>query len=230
LTLNEVFQQVAAELGVDDVHAEFYPYCELKHTWRWQGGALHFRVSDYLDCAPDDVLRSLASYLLCRARKQPCPSQSSEPYMRFCASGELWTRKGEMFVSRSRKLRIGTRGAVRDLQQVFDYVNSTYFCGRMTQPILAWTDESPARRLGFYFAPANLLAVNSCFDSESVPRYALEFVMYHELLHHVDAGTGMLHRRIHHTRRFRDQERRFTSYAEAEKWLRRLASRGRRRR
>lgn len=212
------------------VDAEFHPYRELKHTWRRSDGLLHFRVSDYLEGAPDHVLASLATYLLCRAGGKSCPAHSSDAYMRYIRSRELWKDKGGTYLSRSRSLRANSTGSVRDLKEVFDYVNSNYFMGELTEPTLAWVDESPARWLGYYFEPLNLLAVNSSFDSESVPRYALEFVMYHELLHHVDANTGRPRRRVHHTRQFREQERRFSSYAEAEKWLRRIAARGRRRR
>ncbi|MEM0343199.1 MAG: hypothetical protein QXU73_02955 [Thermoplasmata archaeon] len=128
------------------------------------------------------------------------------------------------YLARSRNLRLGPRGRARDLKEVFHYVNTTYFGGGLPEPDFAWTNESATRRFGFYSAPVNLLAVNSCLDSESVPRYVLEFIVYHELLHHKQAGTGRPIKRVHHTREFKEQERRFTSFAEAEQWLRRLAS------
>ncbi|MEM2891273.1 MAG: hypothetical protein QXJ32_02025 [Thermoplasmata archaeon] len=134
------------------------------------------------------------------------------------------------YLSRSRNFRLGPRGKARDLKEVFHYVNTSYFGSGLPEPDFAWTNESAARRLGFYSAPLNLLAVNSCLDSESVPRYVLEFIVYHELLHHKQAGTGSPIKRVHHTREFKEQEMRFTCYAEAERWLRKLVSMGRGRR
>lgn len=172
----------------------------------------------------------MAAYLICRANNMPCSARVSEPYIRYCKSGEPWRSEKMRYLSRFRDLRRGPRGRVRDLKEVFHYVNTSYFGGGLPEPDFAWTNESAARRLGFYSAPLNLLAVNSCLDSESVPRYVLEFIVYHELLHHKQAGTGRPAKRVHHTRDFKEQEMMFTSYAEAEQWLRRLASGVRKRR
>lgn len=124
---------------------------------------------------------------------------------------------------------MASKGRHRDLTSVFDYVNSNYFGNKIHNPTLAWVAESPSHRLGFYFAPLNLLAVNAAFDTEHVPRYALEFVVYHELLHHLDAINAEPRRRVQHTKSFKEQERLFSSYADAERWLRRVASISRRR-
>jgi len=145
-------------------------------------------VSDYLKDSPDDVLDSMAWYLVCRAYHVKCPEQRSEHYLAYSHSSELWNRVRDRYLERTRSLVLAPNGRHRDLSDVFDYVNSNYFSGKIPNPTLAWVTESPRQRLGFYFAPLKLLAVNAAFDSERVPRYALEFVVYHELLHHVDAN------------------------------------------
>ena len=230
MSLAEVFERVSEVLGAGPVNAEFYPYSELKHTWRRVDRETRFRVSDYLDSAPEAVIESLAFYLICRAKHITLPKGADHAYLRYARSRQLWREKGAVYLSRSKSLRLTSKGAVHDLKQVFEYVNSTYFCGKLEEPLLAWSDESPRRRLGFYFGPLNLLVVNSSLDSAKVPRYALEFVMYHELLHHIDSTTCEPMRRIHHDRRFRQQESRFTSRCDAEEWLRKIASAGRRQR
>ena len=220
------FELVSRRLGTGSCSASYYPYRELKHTWRREGGSFVFRVSDYLRDSPEPVLDSLAYYLICRAFRRRCPDQGSGPYLSYSRSSHLWCRVRDEYLARARNLTLVPRGEHRDLSTVFDYVNSSYFGCRIPNPTLAWVKESPRERLGFYFAPLNLLAVNAEFDSERVPRYALEFVMYHELLHHLDAVDGRPRRRIHHTRSFREQERLFSSSAEAETWLRRIAAKG----
>jgi len=218
------FESVSNELGVGHAIARFYPYTELKHTWRREADSVSFRLSDYLKDSPEDVLDSMAWYLVCKAFRKECPHQRSERYLRFSRSIELWDRVRDLYISRAKSLMLVPKGKHRDLSTVFDYVNLNYFGNKIHDPILAWINESPSHRLGFYFAPLSLLAVNTAFDSEHVPRYALEFVVYHELLHHLDAIDAKPRRRVHHTKSFKEQERLFSSYADAERWLRRIAA------
>jgi len=223
----ESFESVSAHLSLAPVTVGYCPYAELKHTWRHRRGKLEFKISDYVRNAPEDVNDSLAWYLLCRAARTDCPDGRSSAYLAFARSKEFWLNNRDMYLSRARNLAVGPKGEARDLRTVFDYVNSNYFSGALRDPILAWSSESPRHRLGFYFEPLNLLAANSVLDSEQVPRYVLEFVVYHELLHHVDAADGKQLRRVHHTKRFREQERAFSAYGDAERWLRRLAYKNR---
>jgi hypothetical protein len=226
--LSELFGEASARLGEGRAVARFYPYSELKHTWQKEPGMVQFKVSDYLEDAPSDVLESLAWYLVSRANRVKCPGDLSSRYLAYIGSKSFWRSIRDKYLSRTRSLAIGPKGRFRDLKTVFDYVNSTYFRGRLGNPTLAWVDESPSRRLGYYFEQLDLLAVNRVLDAERVPRYVLEYVVYHELLHYIDAESGRRNRRVHHTREFRRQERIFSSHADAEKWLSRLVSEFRR--
>jgi hypothetical protein len=223
VSLGKAFASVGKELGRPEVLAAFYPYSELKHTWKGGREGLSFKISDYLSDAPETVLESLSWYLSCRAVGRKCPQGKADRYLVYARSRELWESKKELYLSRSRNLSFEPRGTARDLRDVFDYVNSFYFASRLQNPILAWATESPRRRLGFYFQPLNLLAANRALDSAAVPRYVLEFVVFHELLHHVSAGNGRAARRVHHTLEFKKQEKTFSHYDDAERWLGKLA-------
>lgn len=222
MNAGEHFRSVGRDLGFSEVLLEFAPFSELKHTWRVNGRSLELRVSDYLLVAPHEVMESLAWYLVSRAAGRRCPHGRSDAYLRYVRSEELWSQNRDTYLSRARNLSLNPRGDHRDLGAIFDYVNSFYFSGKLERPMLAWTSESPAKRLGFYFAALRLLAVNRVLDVERVPRYVPEFVMYHELLHHVNAADGRPVRRVHHTKEFREQERLFRMHDDAEVWLRRL--------
>jgi len=224
VSLEDNFLAVGRLLGIDPVRVTFAEYRELKHTWSSRNGDVEFKISDYLDGAPEAVQRSLAWYLLSRAHGRKCPDNEERPYLAYVRSRELWNNKRAAYLSRAKNLSFAPRGDVRDLKSVFMYVNSYYFSGRLKDPDLAWIDESPTVRFGFYFEPLNLLAANTVLDSERIPRYVLEFVMYHELLHHVDAANGRTRRRVHHTKEFREQEKVFSHYEDAEQWLRRIVT------
>ncbi len=224
--MQQSFLRVGKELGMDQVVAVFYPYSELKHTWRYDGQGWEIRVSDYLDGASDEVIDSLAWHLLSRASGVKCRDGRESIYVDYVRSQELWANAGPRYFDRARTLSIGSAGRHRDLKVVFDYVNSTYFSGGLKAPTLAWTEESPRRRLGYYFEQLNLLAVNRAIDSDQVPRYVLEFVVYHELLHHADKR-GRSHRTVKHTKAFRERERAFSAYRDADSWLREIVARRR---
>lgn len=224
----ETFLAISKRLWKGDVSVSFFPYVELKHTWSVERDRIEFRLSDYLVDAPEDVIESLAWYLVSRAVRTRCDNAKKSRYLDYVRSKEFWDQKKSVYLQRAKGLSKGPRGSVRDIGTVFDYVNGCYFSGTVARPTLVWTMESPRRRLGYYFEPLNLLAINSVMDSEEVPRYVLEFVVYHELLHHIDADSHRKGKRVHHTKRFREQERRFKHFDEAEKWLRRLARRKKR--
>ncbi len=223
MDLDDAFKEAAARLAVGPVSAQFYPYSELRHTWITNGHAIAFKVSDYLDGAPDEVMESLARYLVSKAFGREC-GDGCAAYLAYSTSEGLWDSVKDRYVQRAKNLSFDVKGHARDLRAVFDYVNSFYFAGRAPEPILAWVRESPRRRLGYYFEPLRLLAANRVLDQDTVPRYVLEFVMYHELLHHLRGGDGRPVRRVHHNKEFKVQERAFSHYEEAEGWLRKIVS------
>lgn len=229
MDLEGVFRRVNKQLSGGRVLVEYHPYAELKHTWRERRGTLYFRISDYMDKSAEDVIEALAWYLLCRAYCKPCPVGMAEKYLDHARSRTLWEPKRQVFIGRARNLSFRPVGTYRDLGSVFDYVNAGYFDGRIRRPDLAWTKESPSSRLGFYFEALDLMGANRVLDSDRVPRYVLEFVVYHELLHGVLNSKGTPIRRVHHTKEFRELERQFSMYSEAERWLSRLARRGKKR-
>jgi len=184
-----------------------------------------FKISDFLEDAPDEVLNSLGAHLVCRPLRGNKGRDLSKPYLEYANSKELWDSARDRYVERAKSLSFEVNGHSRNLRTTFDYVNSYYFSGKAPEPTLAWVSESPRRRLGYYFEPLRILAANRALDSETIPRYVLEFVMYHELLHHLRARDGRALHRVHHTKEFRDQERGFTHFEEAEAWLRKIVSR-----
>ncbi|MDH3365171.1 MAG: hypothetical protein OEM29_04105 [Thermoplasmata archaeon] len=206
------------------VSAIYHPYKELKHTWRSSDRGTTFKVSDYVRGSPEDVVESLAWFLICRARRKECPKGLSSRYLSHVRSPEFWEDHRSVYVKRARTLSFQPKGIAHDLAAAFEYVNSYYFNNSVPAPALAWARESPSRRMGFYHQPLGILAVNRALDSEQVPRYVLEFVVYHEMLHGVTEPVDGLNRRVFHTKEFRAREHGFARYDEAQKWLCRIVN------
>lgn len=228
MSLADTFRQVNDLTSEGRVRASFYPYRELKHTWRLENGVLSFKVSDYMKGAPDEIMESLAWYLVCRARRKECPAGMAARYKDYVRSRSFWEARRQTYLGRAKNLSFRPRGECMDLEAVFSYVNANYFGGAVDRPSLAWARESPRTRMGFYHSPLRILAVNRALDTDWIPRYVLEFVMYHELLHDaVDQIEGPFRRTVH-TREFRAREQRFARHDDAQRWISRIASGGRR--
>ena len=86
-------------------------------------------------------------------------------------------------------------------------MNVEYFDGMLGRPQLGWSRGSSRSMLGHFDPSHNAIIISRIFDRKTVPALALEYVMYHEMLHlrfPVD-HTGA--RRRVHTKEFREAER-----------------------
>ena len=115
-----------------------------------------------------------------------------------------------------------TRGRHYDLQEVFERVNAAYFDGRLDPPRLAWNRTITHRKLGHYQPVTDSVMISITLDQPRVPTYVIDFVMYHELLHK-DLGIRLANgKRYAHTKAFRQEERKFEYYTQAQEFLNQL--------
>jgi predicted metal-dependent hydrolase len=73
-------------------------------------------------------------------------------------------------------------------------------------------------KLGSYCARDRLIRVHPRLDDPSVPRFFVEYVVYHEMLHHVLPPDVRGGRRQLHDARFKRMERAFPRYDDAIAW------------
>jgi hypothetical protein len=112
---------------------------------------------------------------------------------------------------------------VHDLAVVYADVNSRHFGGRLRVPITWGRGVGRARRGGLTFGSydpvLDLIRVHPVLDRPGVPRYFLESVVHHEMLHHVMGGVpDRAGRTVYHTRAFREAEARFPHHRDALAW------------
>ena len=121
-----------------------------------------------------------------------------------------------------RKVTIRTEGRYYDLNEIYNSVNQEYFGGNISASI-TWgkrgSGRSAAKRtLGSYSYHSNIIRINPQLDSIKVPRYYMEFLVYHEMLH---ADIGLKNendRRIVHSGEFKKREKEFRHYKRAVEW------------
>ncbi|MFB6373046.1 MAG: hypothetical protein ABEN55_08015, partial [Bradymonadaceae bacterium] len=113
-----------------------------------------------------------------------------------------------------------TRDLVDDPETNLDEVSITWGRdGRGTKSI----------RFGSFDFDQRLIRVHPALDQEWVPRYFVEFIVYHELLHAVCPPVEGEDGRQVHTEEFIELERQFPRYRDAVEWestnLRRILER-----
>jgi hypothetical protein len=114
------------------------------------------------------------------------------------------------------------RGIHHDLGVSFNRVNAEYFRGRLERPKLVWGESFTMRKFGHYDSIRDAVMVSSSLDRLDVPSFAVDFVVYHELLHRSIGVAYTNGRRAAHTPAFKRQEKAFKLFREAEAVLARL--------
>lgn len=123
-----------------------------------------------------------------------------------------------------RAVSINTRGRHSDLLEIFDALNKEYFSGMVTA-VITWGRKSSRRavrkrRLGSFHRDRNIIRINPVLDSKNVPRYFIEYVVYHEMLHAAERVENCAGRQRVHTREFTRREKLFKYYEQALAWER----------
>ena len=123
---------------------------------------------------------------------------------------------------RGRKHLASPQGRVYDLHAIFDQLNARYFHGLMGRPQMTWSRQHARNSLGHYDPAHNTIVVSRIFDRASVPRYAVEYLVYHEMLHLKHPVRLRGSRRCVHSSHFQEEEKLFPHLERAKQFLKKL--------
>lgn len=201
---------------------EFYPYANLTHTIRVREDVAYVRLSDLLQRARLADVEATAAVLLARLYRVPLPPKYAGAYRQHALNPA--TRRRLLLLRRRRACRPQNRprGSVYDLAVMFRRLNRDYFAGRLRRLRLAWSARPWRTQLGCYDPALRQILINVRLDRPGVPRYAVEYVLYHEMLHarlparRARCGLSL------HSPEFRREEKCFRQYAAARRYLARL--------
>jgi hypothetical protein len=219
--LTEHYLTLERALGVAPwVSIGLYNLASLYHAWR-EGSEIGLTMSEGFAGAPQPVIESLVKLSLPYTRRS-----KYEGLIREYAGEEAFERRmielqvaGGTYEERSRGLHF-------DLDEVFLRVNDLYFDGEITRPRLTWNKLITSQEFGHYDPSSDTLMISITLDSPRIPAYVVDHVMHHELLHKVMGSTVVNGRRVFHSRQFKQAERQFHLFAEAEAFLRRMVEAG----
>lgn len=180
------------------------------------------RITDVLKAAPAAVMEALAVILLSRLYGKKIPRAITHRYRLYLNRRDVREQLHNIRKQRGRKLIADAKGRVYDLIRIFEEVNLRFFGGMMARPDLGWSLRPSRTTLGHYDPSHHAIVLSRILDRPDVPAVAVEYVMFHEMLHlrYPTEHRGV--RRCIHTPEFKKAEREFPQLVEAKEALARL--------
>ena len=223
---DRIFQRIFTRLGCQGrpphFHVELYPYANLAHTLRLRNDVARARLSDILRGAPIPVIEAAAAILLGQMYRRRVPGELRDLYREFALAHSTRRHIARVRRKRARRIEHDPCGAAHDLAPMFAALNVEYFGGRLRRPRLGWSARAWRSQFGCFDPSLNQIVMNQRLDRPDVPSYAVELILYHEMLHVKHPVRAAACGLQAHSLEFRAEEKRFVHYARARKFLEHL--------
>ncbi|HET7872258.1 MAG TPA: SprT-like domain-containing protein [Terriglobales bacterium] len=222
LLFENVYREIRPRAEMPPFEIRFYAFSNLNNTIRLRQGKILVRLSDLLEGAPEGVLHSILHILLAKLYRKEIEGAHAARYRRFAGSQAVAAKMHLIRQMRGRKRIESARGEVYDLENIFDQLNRQFFHGLMARPQMTWSGNHARQSLGHYDPAHNTIVISRIFDQPQVPRYAVEYLVYHEMLHLRHPVRLRGSRRCVHSREFQQEEKLFPCLEEAKAFLKKL--------
>lgn len=203
-------------------YIEFFPFSNINNTIRLRDDRVLVRVSDLLSGAPLDVLYAIAHILLAKLYRKEIETRHAARYRRYLGRRDVSRKAHLLRQERGRKLLLTAQGRHYNLEGIFEDLNARFFHGLLARPLMTWSHHAARQSLGHYDPAHNTIVISRVFDRPDIPRCAIEYLVYHEMLHlkHPVRLNGS--RRCVHPRAFQEEERLFPELERAKQLLKLL--------
>lgn len=217
-----VFRALKPRTALPDLRVEFCRFANADSFIRLEDGKLHVRISDLFEGAPAPVTEALAYILLGKLYRKAVPRMYAHRYRLYLNRRDVRRQMHLVRQIRGRKFLSGPQGAHRNLDEIFERLNVQFFDGLLGRPQLGWSRQAARGLLGHFDPSHNAIIISRIFDRPDTPPLALEYVVFHEMLHlRYPVDHNRARRRVH-TREFRQAEKQFPFLKEAKEMLKRL--------
>ena len=224
--LNTIFSEAYRELRprapFPEFQVEFFPFSNINNTIRLRQGKVLIRISDLLSGAPEDVLHAIAHILLAKLYRKQIEARHATRYRRYLGRRDVSRKAHLLRQQRGRKMLLTTQGRNYNLEVIFEDLNRRFFHGLLARPLMTWSRHSSRQSLGHYDPAHNTIVISRVFDRPDMPRYALEYLVYHEMLHLKHPVKLKGSRRCIHPRAFLEEEKLFPELEQAKALLKSL--------
>jgi hypothetical protein len=215
----EEYRELRPRAPMPQFDIRFRRFTSLNTTIRLRDGVLHVRLSDLLEASPESVHRAIAHILLAKLYRKPISAAASDRYRGYVSSEAVAKGAEHIRQTRGRKRISSPVGRYYHLEEVFESLNLRFFHGLLGRPTLTWSAHAAKRMLGHYDAAHNTIVVSRIFDRPDTPRCAIEYLLYHEMLHLKHPVRVKAGRRCVHSREFQAEERLFPELDQAKEYL-----------
>ena len=224
--LQSLFQQTYRKLRprapIPEFRVEFYAFANVNSTIRLRDGVVHVRISDLLEGAPESVIEAIAHILLAKMYRKPIESLHAVRYRRYVSSHDITAKAHLVRQVRGRKRIDSAQGQAYNLDEVFEALNRQFFYGLLARPQMTWSRSHARQSLAHYDPGHNAIVVSRVFDHVRVPRCAVEYIVYHEMLHLKHPVKLRGSRRCVHGPEFQAEEKLFPELDKAKLFLKTL--------
>ena len=225
-TNEEIFARIYGEIArgksVPAIVCIVRPYVNTMGKINLAAGKLEVRLNSLIAGAPAPVRESLAWILLSKLFRRKLPPGHAASYRQYMNRKEVRRTHQLVRQTKGRKYVSGPQGEVYNLDPIFDELCLKYFGGLMQKPQLGWSKGVARWLLGHFDHTHNAIILSRILDRECVPRLAVEYVLYHEMIHLKHPVDHRGARRCVHTREFKVEEKLFEGFKEAKEMLKRL--------
>jgi hypothetical protein len=214
--LFDLLLPMASKYGIMLGSASFFTTKEFQANWKRSEGSYEIRISDYLIDAPDIVIEDFLKVVVQSMMKRK-PTYG-KVFLDWVRSDDYINSKRKIYLRRSRNLTGSPEGNERGLVESLDRLLDSCLLSpeSIDNSFFSWTRMPNIRKLGFCSPMMRVVGVSSVLDDLSVPEFVLDYVVYHESLH---LAQGYRPGQRVHDRAFKEEEKKFPRYEEAEKYL-----------
>lgn len=202
-----------------EIKVSLYPYVNINHTIRIRDGKILVRIAEILKDAPMQIQEALAIILVAKLLGKKTPRKARVVYRNYVNSEDVQKRAAANKREKGRKVLTTPKGEYFDLENIFGKLNLIYFNNSIAKPALSWSNRKTYRRLGHHDSTHDAIVISKSLDSEKVPKFVVEYVVYHEMLHIKHPTQHRNGRRYNHTPEFKRDEEEFMYFDEAEEWI-----------
>ncbi len=223
LAFERAFRRMFTRRPLPLFHVEYRAFAGLRSAICFRDDRAHVLLSDLLADAPPLVIEALAEILLAPIFRGRASREARECYMAWNMSPAVSSRVDEVRRARGRKRLLPAQGRYFDLQSIFDELNQRFFQGQLAVARIGWSPTRSRTLLGHHDPSHRTITISRWFDSASVPRYLVDYLVYHEMLHIKYPTERDGDRRVVHSPAFREAEKKFPCYEEACEELKKMS-------
>src|SRR5262249_26116541 len=205
----QAYREVRPRAPIPEYEVIFFRFTNLNSTIRLRQGKILVRLSDLLEGAPAAALHAILHILIAKIYRRPIDPAHAARYRKYTGSSAMVKKSHLIRQMRGRKRMDTPRGEQYHLEEIFDDLNQRVFHGLMARPQMTWSGNHSRQSLGHYDPAHNTIVISRIFDRPAVPKYAVEYLVFHEMLHLRHPVKLRGSRRCVHPRAFQEEEKLF---------------------